>query len=529
MISMPDWANVEWDTILGSPESSTTNNDSNNVIDWQGMEWTSEGWQDFLNNVTNADATTTFSVCPIVELAMGIGEAFGIAGGCTCVENGSDAGVETSTNSPNSFLQIQCGFQDLCLEDGTTPSTTGDDGSAAVCASAGLNFTVEQGTGAVSTSVCLDFTDDVLAEVCFSYQLDVGSDNLAQSCSATYGGKACQCQIGPDDLCLLVDCSAYLPGAKIDSCQQLSFVNTEDALSLVPQFDVFDGFMNGTFVFDSVDWNAIDWNNIDWMNFGFDQVNWTSMDWPSLTWGSVFSNITDSVDICPILSEEVLGMEEEIVNSCTCSGDLASGFNVRCSFEKQCTGQAVDDGVVAIAREGTSSLIPSRGEICGDVVLDLGFEDTVGSVKGNLCVDFAEDIHPTTCIQYSIPIADLTSLPTCTATYGSQPCQCVIDENLCVAVDCSEYEETAVMDQCQILSVQETNTDVQSMLVPKFGVPSAAVTDVEGTNDEQVSGDNSSGGSTATNELKDGGVTSFSSRALVFAMGMVTLVLALAI
>jgi len=516
---MPD---VDWETILESPESIT-----NNLSAWEGKEWTSDSWQDFLNNITATADPTTVSVCPIVELAMGIGEAFGVAGGCTCVE---DDGGEVTSNG--NFLQIQCAFQDLCLDNGDTSmtmTTTTGDNSAALCASAGLNFTVEEGTGAVTTAVCLDFPVDVMAEVCFSYQLEVGSDNLAQSCSATYDGKACQCQIGPDDLCLLVDCSAYLPGAKIDSCQQLAFVDTEDALSLIPEFDVFDGFMNGTFVFESIDWNAIDWNNIDWTNFGFDQVNWTSMDWPSLTWGSVFSNVTDSVDICSILTQEVLGMDDEIVGSCTCSGDLTSGFNVRCSFEKQCAGPvAVDDGVVAIARE-SSSLVPSSGEICGDVVLDLGFEGTVGSVNGNLCVDFAEDVHPTTCIEYSIPIADLTSLPTCTATYGGQPCNCVIDENLCVAVDCSEYEETAVMDQCQILSVDETTTtEVQSMLVPKFSIPSA-VTDVEeGPSDEQVPGDNSAGGSAAS-ELKDGGYSVSSPRALFVAMGMVSFILGFAV
>lgn len=510
MMTMPDWANVDWGAIFGSPESSN--------IDWEGMEWTSESWQDFLNNITSTADPTTVSVCPIVELAMGIGEAFGVAGGCTCVENGKDEGEATSNNN---FLQIQCGFQDLCLDNG--------EESAALCASAGLNFTVEEGTGAVTTAVCLDFPDDTLAEVCFSYQLEVGSDNLAQSCSATYDGKACQCQIGPDDLCLLVDCSAYLPGAKIDSCQQLAFVETDDALSLIPEFDIFDGFMNGTFVFENIDWNAIDWNNIDWTNFGFDQVNWTSMDWPSLTWGSVFSNITDSVDICPILTQEVLGMDDEIEGSCTCSGDLSSGFNVRCSFEKQCAGPvAIDDGAVAIARQ-SSTLIPSTDEICGDVVLDLGFEGTVGSVNGNLCVDFAEDVHPTTCIEYSIPIADLTSLPTCTATYGGQPCNCVIDESLCVAVDCSEYEETAVMDQCQILSVDETTTEVQSVLVPKFSIPLSAGTDVEeGTTDEQVPEDNSAGGS-AANELKDGAYSVSSPRALFVAMGMISFVLGLAL
>ena len=498
MTMMPD---VDWETILESPESII-----NNLSAWEGKEWTSDSWLDFLDSATAAGAPAA-SVCPIVELAIGVGESFGTAGGCTCAEDdGNDEGDGESTSS--NFVKIQCGFEDVCLnEEGTM---TDDDESATLCASVGLNFTVEQGSAAVNADVCMDFQDNLLKDVCFSYQLKVGSDSTAaQSCSATYGGKPCECQI--EDGCILVDCSAYVPFLKIEECQQIEFDSPEDVISLIPQFDVFDDISNGEFVFESIDWESIDWNSIDWTSFSFDQVDWESMDWASLTWGSVFSSSSDTGDICPILTEEVLGMDEEMVNSCACSGDNASGFNVRCSFEDQGTAeQGVDDGAVAVARSGGGGRrVASTDELHGDVVLDFGFEDTVGSVKANLCVDFAEDIHPTTCIEYSIPIADLTSLPTCTATYGSQPCSCVIDENLCVTVDCSEYEETAVMDQCQILSIQETNTDVQPMLVPQFGVPSAAVTDVgEGTtNEQQVADDNSSGGS--------------SPRALVVAMGTI--------
>ena len=510
MTAMPD---VDWDTILASPESII-----DNLSAWEGKEWTSDSWQDFLNSATNAGATPG-SVCPIVELAIGIGESFGTAGSCTCVEE--DANDESSSSN-NNFLKIQCGFDDVCLdEEGTM--TDDDESATTLCASVGLNFTVEQGSGAVNADVCLDFEDKLLKNVCFSYQLEVGSDDTAtQSCTATYGGKPCECQM--EDGCLLVDCSAYIPFLKLEECQQLEFENQEDVLSLIPQFDVFDGISNGELVYESIDWTAIDWSNIDWSHFGFDQVNWESMDWASLTWGSVFSSLSDSTDVCPILTEEVLGMDEELAtSSCTCSttsssgdDDNASGYNVRCSFDNQGAGLAVvEDGVVASARSGGGRRMASTEELHGDVVLDFGFEETVGSVQANLCVDFAENVHPTTCIEYSIPIADQTSLPTCTATYGSQPCDCAIDETLCVTVDCSKYEATAVMDQCQNLRIEAT-AEEPTMLVPQFGVPSTAVTDVgEGTTD------NASGGSTG-NELKDGGCSVSAPSALFVAMGLVS-------
>jgi hypothetical protein len=515
MTAMPD---VDWDTILASPESII-----NNLSAWEGKEWTVDSWQEFLNSATDAGATPG-SVCPIVELAIGIGESFGTAGSCICVEDAND-----DESSSNNFLEIQCGFDEVCLDD-EEGTMTDDDESATLCASVGLNFTVEQGSGAVNADVCLDFQDNLLKNVCFSYQLQVGSDGTAaQSCSATYGGKPCECQM--EDGCILVDCSAYIPFLKLEECQQLEYDNPEDVQSLIPQFQVFDGITDGELVYESIDWNAIDWSNIDWSHFGFDQVNWESMDWASLTWDSVFSSIADSADVCPILTQEVLGMDEELASfACTCStsaGDDsgASGYNVQCSFDNQGAGLVmVEDGVDTPARSvGSTRRMAATEELYGDVVLNLGFEETVGSVQANLCVDFAEGIHPTTCIEYSIPIADLTSLPTCTATYGSEPCNCVIDENLCVTVDCSEYEATAVMDQCQNLSLEAT-ADEPTMLVPQFGVPSAAVTDVE-----EGTTDNSSGGSTG-NELKDGGYSVSAPRALFVAMGMVSLlVFALAV
>jgi hypothetical protein len=490
---MPDW------TDLGN-------------FDWNTMEWTSESWQTFLQTMNGGTASggdALLEICPIVEFVIGIGQEYGIAGDCSCQE------VQGGN------LTIQCGFQDLCLEGDT------------VCASAGLNFTVDQGSGSVNTSVCMEVSDVELPEVCFSYQMDsvdAGSTGavfeVVQTCDASYGGKPCKCDI-QDDLCLLVDCSAYLPGATMDTCQQLAFDNTQDAISMIPPFNVFDRVVNGSFAFESIDWGTIDWNNIDWQNFGFDRVNWTSMDWPSLTWGSIFPTDMTVVDICPILTQYVLGMDEELSGDCACDGELESGFSVLCSFEKQCTENGAND---AIAISQTDSL-PST-EICGDIVLDLGF-DGVGSVSGNLCVDFEEDIHPTTCIEYSIPIADQESLPTCTATYGSDPCECTIDQNLCVKVDCSAHEETAVMDQCQILNAQKVR-DVE-LLIPRFDIPSPAAEDGEEENTEGTipeAGEQESGGDSlegtsdnAASELQKGG-SSASSRQTFVALAILSLVFA---
>jgi len=457
LIPTPNWTNIDW-SLPADPQ------------EWNNFNWTDDSWQDFLQNVNQA-----IDFCPFVELAVGIGQEFGSEGDCTCREaEGGDF-----------FLQVKCGFGNICLD-------------STLCASADLNFTADQTSGMMNISTCVDSTNTGLEEICFSYTLDTTPD-VAQTCEATYGGQSCVCDI--ENLCLKLDCSAYLPGAKMDTCQILSTEFAIDAESWIPSLDIFDDLFNGTFSFDEVNWDNLDWANVDWDNFNFDLVNWTAMDWPTMTWDSIFGEtLLMTEDICPILTEQILKLDDQLAGSCTCNND-AGYNNVLCKFVSQCTADIPDfdgdenDGATAISRTNMNS------GLCGDILFDLGFNDGIDSIDTKLCVDFEEDIHPTTCIDFGIPFADTESDPTCTATYGGKACTCSIDKDLCVVVDCSEWEETAIMDTCQKISPVET-TEVREM-VPKFGIPSAASAD-EGGTPSAATGDESEtveGGTES--ELKD--------------------------
>lgn len=441
-LTMPDWSNFDWSNVDWTGMSSET-------IDWSNIAWTPQAWGDFLQGLLGDTATTSLDFCPILESAVGMGNSFGIAGKCLCEGSLGDG------------LSIDCNFEE-CVD-------------SLACGSIGLNFTFDDATGLVKTNACMNTTAEKYEEVCFSYQLEMSDSanvfDLDRTCEASYGGKPCDCVM--EGLCLAIDCSAYLPGAKMDTCQYLAFEEAGDATSLMPRFPIFNETFDGMFAFESINWTNLDWENLDWDNFGFDRVNWTDVDWSSTQWGSLFGNGMLQDQICPILSSEVLGMSDDVFGGgCSCTGEVESGFNILCSFGQQCVPTTPVDEV-AVAKMDTSSL---EYTICGDVAVDLTF-DNVGSVSGNLCVDFADDIHPITCIDYAIPIADQETQPTCDATYGGEPCKCSIDESLCVKVDCSVYEPTATMDTCQLLAL--TKQDDIENLVPRFGIPSPVEANTE--------------------------------------------------
>jgi hypothetical protein len=446
---MSDWSDIDW------------NNFPLENFDWGSANWNPEEWNSFLQSLlggTGGNGLPPMEFCPILETAVGIGQGFGIAGDCSC-EGGLGDG-----------LSIECSFEE-CLE------------ASVVCGSLGMNVTVDDSTGLVKTTACMDTALDQYEEICFSYQLDTPETSgtvfdLDVSCEASYGGNPCSCSM--EDRCLSIDCSAYLPGAKMDTCQYLAFDQPNDAVSLMPRFEIFSDTFDGMFEFENIAWSNLDWGNLDWNNFDFAQVDWTNTDWTSTTWGSLFQNDMTQVEICPILTGRVLGLSEDMMGQgCSCEGELESGFNLLCSFEQQCISPPTGD--TAISQNNLSETI------CGDLALDLAF-DTVGSITGSLCVDFADDIHPTTCIDYSIPIANQESLPKCDAMYGDDRCECTIDEKLCVSIDCSMYEPTAVMDTCQILAIENQEDVVQ--LVPRFGIPSTSSVEEEGKDEGLNNGEN---------------------------------------
>jgi hypothetical protein len=341
-----------------------------------------------------------------------MGESFGIAGGCSC-----DGDIATG-------LGIRCAFEDECVDE------------IGICGSLALNFTLGETAGAVSVSVCVEFEDDEYMETCFSYGIDLANSD-SQTCTASYGGKDCDCEID-NNFCLSLNCEAYLPGATIDTCQQLQMVGFDDATTFVPRFEIFDPNFAG-FNFENINLENIDWENLDVTNFDLDMIDWQNTDWNNTQWSDLFSvNVNEDV-VCPTL-QRAIDMSEGFAGNCDCG---EGGFDIDCSFEEVCTDAS----------------------LCGSVNLNFGF-DNVGAVDGKACVDFSNDEHLQTCFSYVIPFADSTSLPTCEATYGGDQCSCEIDENFCVKIDCSEFEPTAVTDSCQIISLEDS--DDGQMMVPQF-------------------------------------------------------------
>merc|ERR1712110_239645 len=92
---------------------------------------------------------------------------------------------------------------------------------------------------------------------------------------------------------------------------------------------------------------------------------------------------------------------------------------------------------------------------------------SLGAVDSEFCVDFTNDEHAITCMGFDIPIAG-TSAPTCTASYGGKPCECTIDDDFCVSLDCSEHNADAVVNTCEMLSWEGADA---SSFIPRFQLP----------------------------------------------------------
>jgi hypothetical protein len=124
-------------------------------------------------------------------------------------------------------------------------------------------------------------------------------------------------------------------------------------------------------------------------------------------------------------------------------------MSIDCNFEKVCSS---DD---------------EKDDICGSVDLKFSY-DNLATVSSDVCVDYSGDAHPATCFSYNIPLGD-RSAQECSATYGGEDCLCEIDQNtLCINVNCSMYEASAVTDTCQSLTVESSDA---SAFLPKFAAP----------------------------------------------------------
>lgn len=375
---------------------------------WDLIDWDENTWDDFLIDMDFNNTDVNF--CSILESAIGIGKGFGIEGDCSC--NGD----------LDRDLAIGCDFQHQCYD------------QSFLCTEVKVNYTMGND---VSVGACVNFEGDTFPEVCFSYSYDLTGQG-EQTCTAQYDGNACECEI--EDLCLSLNCSMYLPGAAFDSCQLLETIFGEDIATFLPQFPVFDE--NFTQFFDDIPWESLDWENLDKQNFKMDQIEWGSSA-QSRYFGDIVNVDPNDDLVCPIL-QMFIGMSDEFSSKggCTCNADIEEGFSMDCSFEDACISE----------------------EICASVGLQFAF-DELGAVSSEACVNFANDGHPETCFAFDIPVADGNRAPTCSATYGGLDCKCTIDDDFCVAVDCSEHEPTAVADSCQGFSMQGSDA---ASFIPRF-------------------------------------------------------------
>jgi hypothetical protein len=184
-----------------------------------------------------------------------------------------------------------------------------------------------------------------------------------------------------------------------------------------------------------IPWANLDWDNLDFDNFNVSAIEWSTPDWASQSWMDIIGVGGEggiSPGVCTFMSMAVELTEQlGALGSCTC--DETNGLEMSCNFTEICAETDAD--------------------VCGTIQMTLDF-DTLSAVNNTVCIDYSEDIHPTTCFSFEIPVAAQNFVPGCNATYGEQgDCKCTIDENFCIVVDCSEFEPTAVTDTCQFVGL----------------------------------------------------------------------------
>jgi hypothetical protein len=381
-------------------------------FNWDQITWDRSSWDEFLADMDFDNQNIDF--CTIFEGAVGIGNAFGIAGNCAC--NGNIT----------SDLDIGCSFSDLCVDE------------SALCTTINVNYTME--SNYISVGACVDFEYDTFPEMCFTYSFDITGQG-SQTCGVAYDGNPCECEI--EDFCLKLDCSMYLPGAAMDTCQILETIGGEDISTFLPDFPVFGE--NYTQTFENIPWETLSWEHLDTSHFKIDEIEWGNSAAEGRRFGDIINLDPNGSLLCPVL-QTFIGMSDEFSSTggCTCN-EAQEGFSLDCSFDNACASQ----------------------ELCASVDLKFGF-DQLGAVDTDTCVNFTNDVHPETCVGFEIPIASSASSPTCTVTYGGKDCKCTIDEDFCVSIDCSEYEPSAIASTCQDFSWGEGSAE---SFVPRFSLP----------------------------------------------------------
>jgi len=449
-----------------------TEDNQASINDVSDVQWGNDGawdeWISILLNNFNGDGDGSGNggllnglgdfngdnVCPIVELALGMGAGFLVAASCDC-----DGDLATG-------LTLGCAF-DQCA-----PGS-----NSGVCGAVDLSFVFGGPDGTVDMTACVDFEGDRYRETCFSYTIDVTLNNgsssssssssssltqnrvFDQTCEATYGGNPCECTID-NGLCLSLDCSMYVPGAKIDTCQMLTMAdgifdsngdvdgdgNINGALeSWIPGFDIFQ--QDFQLRADDISWEILDFRNLDFEAFDIPAIDWdgfgmgtqdmdangegegenesemTERTWMDLIGPDSNPTFLDAEGIAPgvcTLLSRVANLSDELglEGSCVCGYDETTGLmDVSCGFSESCAYEGNNDndndndnGVLTnLGDEPLEDNVDGDGNsdggllgLCGSVSLKLTY-GSLSEIYAETCIEYSD--FPETCYSYGIPLA----------------------------------------------------------------------------------------------------------------------------
>lgn len=444
-LQVGEWAGRVWDNVVDAFDGDDDEN--------------GDGIPDEDTDVGGGDGL----FCNLVESAIGMSDGFGVSANCSC------------EGSWNSGITVQCNFDECAT------------GESEVCGRVDLKFTLGGEDGPVDMVACADFENDDYRRTCFSYEL---CDGFEQSCKANYGGQPCECSI-ENGICLSVDCSRYVPGGAIDTCQSLSMGDQGDIQNFFPDFAIFQPDFE--LQAENVPWADLDFENLDFDNFDIRTVEWGSIveqeTWVDLIGENpTFFNASGlSGGVCKMMYQAAnLSNDLGLESSCSCEFDEdKKALELSCDFEETCTGE--DD------------------PLCGAVSMNLTYA-SLTQIYADVCITYRQ--FPETCYSYGVPFIDVpnndltdTFIRDCAARYGNgdNNCKCTIDDNWCLKVDCSDFEPLAITDQCQVIDLAGTADD-PSQVILNFETPDRGyrVSDGEGGVFRQQSSVSSSGSSSTS-------------------------------